>query len=1309
MDTSDRDGANISNDANHNKPLLKTQTPRWKRWTNIGKKTHDDISIPPLPYWKLFRYTNFFDRFMLLISMVFAVIHGAMLPILTLVFGRAIDEFGMLYVPEDNPSYMPPAEVGESIGNTTQIFLILSFVSFVVSSIQLFFALRTANSIGNTLRTRFFNSLIRQQASFYDDAKAGALTNLVVSDINMIQAGIGDKLATAVQYVTTFAVGVIVGFIKGWSLTLVILAVTPILLISGFIFGNASSQATGDSLGSYAEAGGVASEVLGLIRTVTAFGGQESEAARYDAAVEKAYRSSARSAVWSGVGLGTAMFFILATYGLAFWFGSTRVNAEEMKVGDVLITFFALTLGASSLGTAGPAFKSFSKARAAAPRVFDIIDTISGIDPLDNETGSILPASSVQGQITFDGVYFDYPNRRKDDDDTGANNAGPVLENFSYNIDPGSSEALVGKSGCGKSTVARLIQRLYDPLQGAILLDGVNIRQLNTRWLRSQIGVVTQTPSLFMLSIRDNIALGAGVSFERDESSGKTMVKPQEVTEDDIVAAARLANAHDFILKLPEGYKTMLGERGALLSGGQKQRICIARALVRHPKILVLDESTASLDTESEHIVQKALEQAAEGRTTVTIAHRLSTVRNATSISCIQEGHVVERGNHDNLIRRQGGFYHRLFELQNIEREKMEREKIDGSKVGLDSVTISPAPLSKCRTEESKTETEHLSKKTFETGVAREKDSFDKGIFWKTLKLNADEWPFLILGSVGAVASAVTWPLSALVLVEMIDTLLLEPNNAGQVRKWSLGFVVLAVIALFGNGMQHGALGISGERLTKRLRSVMFRKLMKQEMGFFDMEDHSIGALSTLLSSEIGHVKGLTGDLLGVGINIVGALLCAIIISFVSCWRLTLVVLAILPGVVLGGYFEMQASAGIDSGARKQFSEANMVAAEAVENVATVRSLGVEEHFLSRFNKVLARTNIAKLKKDIITGVAYGFSEFCQFLIWYATFKAGYSFVESGYCEFSEMLLSSMALLFGAITLGNVSVFAPDVASSNVSAALIFRLLSRNSLIDPSREGEKMHTMGGDVSAKRVYFEYPRRPDVPVLRGLSLAIAKGKTLAIVGTSGHGKSTIIGLLEQFYSIRKGEIIIDNQNIAQVKVGDLRSHIGLVPQEPELFNRSVFENIAYGLPHDGSSVVTRELIVSVAKLANAHDFIERLPQKYDTVVGARGEGLSGGQRQRIAIARALVRRPAILLLDEATSALDSASERAVQMALDEVEKGRTTIIVAHRLSTIRHADVIAVVQRGRVVESGTHDILLRKNGAYAKLIENQLSEV
>lgn len=396
---------------------------------------------------------------------------------------------------------------------------------------------------------------------------------------------------------------------------------------------------------------------------------------------------------------------------------------------------------------AAPAFNAITVARGAAPRVYQVIRRESEIDALDEDQG-VMP-DSLEGSIDFENVQFNYVNRIVDQSDP--EDRAHVLDDFNLAVRPGSSHALVGFSGCGKSTAVRLIERFYDVQKGTVRIDGVDLRTLNVRWLRSQIGYVGQMPTLFMLSIRENISLGAPVEVVVDEQTGKKVLKRREVTHEEIVSAAIMANCHDFIQKLPEKYDTLLGERGALLSGGQKQRICIARALVRNPKILLLDESTSSLDAQSEQQVQEALDKASEGRTTITIAHRLSTVKNCDMISVLDRGSVVEMGSHDNLMGK-GGAYKTLVENQNVETEKID-ETIMAENVDFTLTT---------RASMSKSKDKSVTKVNVKEEDEDELPPVDKGIFMRAFTYNVREIPFIVLGMIGAALAGAAFPTMAI-------------------------------------------------------------------------------------------------------------------------------------------------------------------------------------------------------------------------------------------------------------------------------------------------------------------------------------------------------------------------------------------------------------------------------------------------------------------------------------------------------------------------------------------------------------------
>lgn len=542
----------------------------------------------------------------------------------------------------------------------------------------------------------------------------------------------------------------------------------------------------------------------------------------------------------------------------------------------------------------------------------------------------------------------------------------------------------------------------------------------------------------------------------------------------------------------------------------------------------------------------------------------------------------------------------------------------------------------------------------------------------------------------------------------MIDVLF-EKNNEAEVRKWSLLFVLLGGIAFVGYFLQLAMLGISGERLTRKLRAASFRTLLKQEIGFFDRKENSVGQLTSRLATESTLVKGITGDTLGSSAVVCGTLLTGFLVAFISCWRVALVVTVVFPFMAVSEATQTKLMAGFDSDSNKKFAKAGAVASEAVDNFDTVSAIGVHDVFVQRYNEELKGPLQNGQRTALSSGAAFGVAEFLAQALWAISFWVGSIFVQNRKCEFPGLMKAVSGLLFAGSALGQASMFMPDFGKSKVAATNIFRLLDRPSQIDPTSGAGISREVEGRVAADKLEFEYPSRPDVPVLRGLSLKVKRGQSLALVGESGCGKSTIVSLIERMYDVRSGKLAIDETDIREYEVKGLRQQMGIVSQEPDLFNRTVRDNIAYGLDHTDGTPVTDSMIEAAAREANAHDFISELSDGYNTVVGVRGSKLSGGQRQRVAIARSLVREPKILLLDEATSALDAVSERAVQQALEKAGKGRTTVAIAHRLSTIKDADVIAVVKKGKIVEQGSHDELWARGGAYAKLVKNQLSTI
>uniref|UniRef100_A0A3B3Y5I2 Bile salt export pump n=1 Tax=Poecilia mexicana TaxID=48701 RepID=A0A3B3Y5I2_9TELE len=1237
-------------------------------------------------FFQLFRFSTCKDVAMMIVGSFCAVLHGSAQPLMLLVFGLLTDTF----IEYDIELNELRDDRKECVNNTirwkrnytiiqdpTQILDIehemtmfafyyvgIGVSVFLLGYLQISLWVTAAARQIQLIRKMYFSKVMRMEIGWFDCTSVGELNTRMSDDINKINDAIADQVAIFVQRFTTFVCGFCIGFVKGWKLTLVIIAVSPLIGVGAGLMALFVAKLTGMELQAYAKAGAVADEVLSSIRTVAAFGGEKKEVDRYDRNLVSAQRWGIRKGMIMGFFTGYMWLIIFLCYALAFWYGSTLViDTEEYTPGTLLQVFFGVLVAAMNLGQASPCLESFAAGRGAATIIFETIDREPEIDCL-SEAGYKL--DRVKGDIEFHNVTFHYPSRPE----------VKILDQLSVAVKSGETTAFVGPSGAGKSTAIQLIQRFYDPKEGMVTLDGHDIKGLNIQWLRSLIGIVEQEPVLFATTIAENIRYGRpGVSMA------------------DIITAAKEANAYNFIMDLPQKFDTLVGEGGGQMSGGQKQRIAIARALVRNPRILLLDMATSALDNESEAIVQEALDKVRMGRTTISIAHRLSTIKNADVIVGFEHGRAVERGKHNELLERKGVY----FTLVTLQSQGDKRAISEGR---LRRFVLSRASIRQRSRSQLSNLIPDSSKSTPEE--EKEEELVEPAPVARILKYNAPEWPYMVFGSLGAAVNGGVNPVYSLLFSQILATFSVTDPDAQrrEINGICMFFVMVGVVSFFTQMLQGYAFAKSGELLTRRLRRIGFQAMLGQEIGWFDDHRNSPGALTTRLATDASQVQGATGSQIGMIVNSLTNIGVAVIMSFYFSWKLTLLILCFLPFIALSGGFQAKMLTGFAKQDKQAMESAGQISGEALNNIRTIAGLGKERSFVEMYEAHLTAPYQAALKKANVYGACYGFAQCVVFLTNGASFRFGGYLVEQEGLHFSLVFRVISAIVTSGTALGRASSYTPDYAKAKISAARFFQLLDRVPSISVySNRGEKWDNFQGNLDFIECKFTYPTRPDIQVLNGLNVSVKPGQTLAFVGSSGCGKSTSVQLLERFYDPDHGKVLIDGHESTRVNVPFLRSKIGIVSQEPVLFDCSIAENIKYG---DNLREIGMNEVISAAKKAQLHDFVMSLPEKYDTNVGSQGSQLSRGQKQRIAIARAIIRDPKILLLDEATSALDTESEKTVQEALDKAREGRTCIVIAHRLSTIQNSDIIAVMSRGFVIEKGTHDQLMALNGAYYKLV-------
>ena len=1166
------------------------------------------------------------------------------------------------------------------------LLVILGVVTFVTNFFMLFLWGYSALRQMNNLKIKYFDLILKQEQSWFDEHNSFEFSTKIQSQLEQIELGLGDRFSQIILMLGEIISGLVVGFMTSWKLTLIIFSSLPIIVISVLISDYCSEKLVLKTKELSEQSGGISEELLYNIKTVASFCNFDYELERYTQLISEIAFYDKKRVLINGIAYGllyTGMLIgvsisIIVVRGMIIKKETNHATNKPYNGGDIFTVVMSLVNVIYSLSGLAPNFQIIQKSCLASSDYFTLLSRYTEKPKM---SGDYKPSrEDFQGKIEFKNVSFRYPHDKT---------KKLVLDDLNLVIEPGKKIAIVGESGCGKSTTISLIERFYDVNSGEILIDGIDIKKYDIEYLRDLIGYVQQEPVLFNFSIKDNLIFGRRKKLEKLGNVNSM-----------IVDSCEEAQIKRFIERNWERYNYIVGIKGSKLSGGQKQRIAIARAILMQPKILILDEATSALDNRAEKKVQRALDNISKKDITIiVIAHRLSTIKNADLIYVMKEGRIIEQGTHQELVDL-NGFYTTLIkdqlaadEIRNL-KERSRNDNIDNPNVSMFMSYTEDTSNSRETVDMDESEVYSVIEKPIKS---KEKEmKIKKKRIWKLI---TDHKCDLSIGILSSFLYGAVCPFVGLVTGETINSLSSNEEEIIRSRGLKFAFVYMG-LAVFGGltlFLKMWKLQSLGAVISMKIKRKIFEKYLELHMGFFDIKENSPGALSTKLSIDSSQLDSIILDLVGGILTTISTFLISFILGMIYDWKITLILFVFMPFIVYGTVKKEDYKENGREGDKAIKIEAGSFLSESVVNIKTIFSFNFQEKALELYENILQAEKKNFLKNAMMQGLWLGLGLSIFNFAFSIAFKCGFIFLEKKSVKFENLMSCINIIMYTCDGLTDVLRNMGNREKAKSAYQSVFETLDTKIIFSPFKNNnsnkESAMNIKGTIEFKNVSFSYPTKPDQIILKNLSFVINAGQRVGIVGLSGSGKTSIIQLIERFYDVNEGEILIDGRNIQDYNIYELRRKIGLVSQEPSIFKRSVYDNILYG-----DLDAKKENVLEMADKAHINYLLKRDRDNY----GKKGTPLSGGEKQRVAIARAFLKDPAIILLDEATSAMDIETENEVIKNINEdLNKNKTCISVSHRLTSIINSDIIFFLDQGKLVERGTHEELMNLKGKYYTL--------